>query len=47
MPVDIKKHEVKKIVSDIMKAVEVKDLLIEEPDLSEIVAEIYRQGKVK
>ena len=47
MSVNIKKHEIKKIVSDIMKAVEVSDLLIEEPDLSEIVGEIYKQGKVK
>ncbi len=47
MIIDLRKHKVKKVVSDIMKAVEVIDLTVEDPELEEIVAEIYRKGRVK
>jgi ABC-2 type transport system ATP-binding protein len=46
MSVNIKQHDIKKVISDIIKAVDVIDISVEEPELSEIVAKIYKEGKV-
>jgi ABC-type uncharacterized transport system ATPase subunit len=35
------------VIVDIIKAVEVVDISVEEPELSEIVSKIYKEGKVK
>ncbi|NYZ79753.1 ATP-binding cassette domain-containing protein [Candidatus Micrarchaeota archaeon] len=47
MSVDLTKHDIKKVISDIIKAVEVVDISVEEPELSEIVSKIYKAGKVQ
>ncbi|MEM0372516.1 MAG: ATP-binding cassette domain-containing protein [archaeon] len=46
MSVDLTKHDIKKVIEDIIKAVEVIDISVEEPELSEIVSKIYKKGKV-
>jgi len=47
LSVNIKEHDIKKVISDIIKSVDVIDISVEEPELSEIVAKIYREGRVK
>ena len=47
MRVGMKKHRIKKVITDIIKAVEINDILVEEPELEEIIGEIYKQGEVK
>lgn len=46
MSVDTRKHDISKVVSDIMKSVDVVDLSVEDEELSSIIAKIYKEGRV-
>lgn len=45
--VDLKKHDVPKVVSDLMKAVEVIDINVHEPKIEVIIREVYKEKKLE